>query len=80
MEEGAYETIERESGPGYYRIVHTEGVVRGAQYIGPYEELGILFTVMQKKGSIPDLLRMGRDARAAAANPWMQRAVRYLRG
>jgi NADH oxidase (H2O2-forming) len=77
--EDAYETIEKESGSGYYRIVHTDGLVRGAQYIGPYEELGIFFTLIQKRRNVGDLLKMSSNRRSTAANPWAQRVVRYLR-
>jgi len=73
-----YDIIEKFTDRGYYRIVLVDRLFRGVQYIGPYEELGMVFTAIRRKDPVEYILGMDGSREMLSRNPWLYRLHRYL--
>jgi NADH oxidase (H2O2-forming) len=73
------DVIEKHGDHCYYRIVTANGLFKGGQYIGPYEELGMIFTAIKKRDLLEHIQGISRSRKTVLENPWLYRLQRYLK-
>lgn len=65
--------IENEKNGGYYRLILLGDSLFGGQFINVESNLGLLWTLMFRKRSIKDIVRILDDENQLIHRPWMRR-------
>ena len=79
MQEDGISIIENERNGSYYRLVIFRDRCIGGQFINIHKDLGLVWSIMFRKRSIKELLRLIENEEVLDRRPWLQRIRPYFR-
>jgi len=79
MQEDGISVIENERNGSYYRLVIFGDQCIGGQFINIHKDLGLVWSIMFRKRSIKELLRLFENKEVLDRRPWLQRIRPYFR-
>jgi NADH oxidase (H2O2-forming) len=74
----AIEVIEKDRPDYYHRVVVADGKIRGAQFIGETEDMGVLLPAVRKRCSLKNVRRIVDSPELLFLAPWYHKIKRYL--
>jgi len=72
------EVIDKDRPNYYHRVVVADGKIRGAQFIGETEDMGVLLPAVRKRCSLENVRRIVDSSELLFLAPWYHKIKRYL--